>query len=165
MIKPTKLSKEVIDLLLPRLKDEFNAAFLYRSASNWCKNVGYFKASEFYAKESEDELTHAKKIEDFLTQWNVIPEIPTVPQPKLLFNGLADTIDNAYKIELKLYEEYEDTSAKIFKIGDLCVFDFLQQFRTIQTQSVAEYSDKINMLDGCDTTDKFQMLLLEKKLF
>jgi hypothetical protein len=45
------------------------------------------------------------------------------------------------------------------------VFDFLQQFRTIQTQSVAEYSDMINMLEGVNVNDKFQMLMLEKKLF
>jgi len=48
---------------------------------------------------------------------------------------------------------------------DLCVFDFLQEFRMLQKQSVAEYSDKLNMLEGVDGKDKFKLLLLEKKLF
>jgi hypothetical protein len=52
----------------------------------------------------------------------------------------------------------------VFK-KDLCVFDFLQEFRKIQKDSVAEYSDKLNMLEGVDAKDKFNMLLLEKKLF
>ena len=64
-----------------------------------------------------------------------------------------------------MYEEYEDTSMKIFKTGDLCVFDFLQKYRTIQKESVAEYSDKINMLEGVNTKSKFELLMLEKKLF
>ena len=68
-------------------------------------------------------------------------------------------------MEYNLYADYEDTSGKVFKTGDLCVFDFLQQFRTIQTESVAQYSDMMNMLEGVKTDDKFQMLMLEKKLF
>jgi hypothetical protein len=66
-------------------------------------------------------------------------------------------------IEYDLYEAYEETSKKLFNM-DLCTFDFLQQFRLIQTKSVAEYSDKLNMLEGVKG-DKFEMLLLEKKLF
>jgi hypothetical protein len=54
---------------------------------------------------------------------------------------------------------------KIFKTGDLCVFDFLQQYRVGQKESVAEYSDKLNMLEGTNTGSKFEMLMLEEKLF
>lgn len=51
------------------------------------------------------------------------------------------------------------------EIGDVCAFDFLQFFRNVQTESVGQYSDMINMLEGVDTKSKFEMLLLEKKLF
>jgi ferritin len=53
----------------------------------------------------------------------------------------------------------------IFKTGDLCVFDFLQFYRKTQTESVAQYSDMLNILDGVDVSDKFKMLLLEETLF
>ncbi len=165
MIKPNKLPKEVVSLLEERLKDEFTAYYNYRHISNWCQNEGFFKAAEFYANESNDELSHAKKIEDFLTLWNVLPELPVIKTTVSEISGLAETIEASYKMEYALYEEYEDTSAKIFKIGDICAFDFLQQFRSIQTKSVGELSDKINILTGINTGDKFQMLLLEKKLF
>lgn len=165
MKKPEKLSQPVINLLLPRLQDEFNAAYFYRSASNWCKNVGYFIAAEFFAKESEDEFGHAKKIENYLVDWNVTPALPTIPKPTLDFSNLEQVIIMAYEMEYALYEEYEDTSMKIFKTGDLCVFDFLQQYRVGQKEAVAEYSDKLNMLEGTNTGSKFEMLMLEKKLF
>jgi ferritin len=161
---PNKLDKDVVDLLLPRLKDEYNAFYFYRAAANWCKGVGYFKAAEFFAKESEDELSHAKKIEDYLVDWNVDPELPTVERPQITFAGLVNVIESAYMIEYALYEDYEGTSMEMFK-KDLCVFDFLQQFRMLQKQSVAEYSDKLNILEGVDAKDKFNMLLLEEKLF
>lgn len=165
MTKPEKLPQNIVSLLLPRLQDEFNAAYFYRAASNWCKNVGYFKAAEFFAKESEDEFGHAKKIEDYLVDWNVTPALPTIPKPTLEFSNLGEVISKAYDMEYALYEEYEDTSMKIFKTGDLCVFDFLQQYRTGQKDAVAEYSDKLNVLEGVNLGSKFEMLMLEKKLF
>jgi ferritin len=161
---PNKLDKDVVDLLLPRLKDEYNAFYFYRAASNWCQGVGYFKAAEFFAKESEDELGHAKKIEQYLVDWNVDPELPTVERPQIVFSGLMEVIESAYEIEYALYEDYEGTSMEMFK-KDLCVFDFLQEFRMLQKQSVAEYSDKLNMLEGVDGKSKFNLLLLEEKLF
>jgi ferritin len=165
MKKPVKLSSEIVNLLLPRLKDEFTAAYFYRAASNWCNNVGFFKAGAFLAKESEDEFGHAKGIEDFLVNWNVTPELPTIAKPTLTFSNLSDVISQAYELEYALYEAYEETSMKIFKTGDLCVFDFLQKYRSIQTASVAEYSDKINVLEGINLGSKFEMLMLEENLF
>lgn len=165
MKKPIKLSKDIVDMLLPRLQDEYNAFYLYRAASNWCQNVGFVKAAAYFKAESDDELTHARGIEDFLTLWNVIPELPNVDKPELEFNGLVNVIEKAYQIELDLYEAYEDTSAKILKTGDVCVFDFLKTYRDIQVKSVGEYSDMINVLEGCDTKSKFELLMLEENLF
>lgn len=165
MKKPVKLPEDIVALLLPRLNDEFKAAYFYRSASNWCNNVGFFKAGEFFAKESEDEFGHAKKIEQFLVDWNVTPDLPVIGKPVLTFPNLADVISQSYQMEYALYESYEDTSLKIFKTGDMCVFDFLQQYRTGQTKAVAEYSDMLNLLEGVNVNSKFEMLLLEEKLF
>jgi ferritin len=162
-MKPNKLDKAVVDLLLPRLNDEYKAFYMYRAASNWCKNVGYFVAAEFFANESKDELKHAKKIENYLVDWNITPELPMIDRPVLEYRSLVDVIKDAYTIEYDLYEAYETTSMEVFK-KDLCVFDFLQEFRMIQKESVAEYSDKLNMLEGVDG-NKMNLLLIEHKLF
>jgi len=164
-MKPNKLSSDVVNLLNPRIKNEYEAHFFYRAASNWCKNVGFEKAAEYFAKEAEDELTHAKKLEDYLVDWNVNPELPVIDAQDNSFSGLMDVIEKAYRMEYNLYDDYEDISVKIFKLNDLCVFDFLQFFRVTQKEAVAEYSDKINLLDGVDTKSKFELLALENQLF
>lgn len=163
-MKPHSLDKGVVDLLAPRHLDEMDAFYFYRAASNWCQGVGYFKAAEFFAAESQDELEHAAKIEKYLVDWNITVPLPTVPRPQVEFSGLLEVLEEAYKIEYDLYEAYEETSKKLFNM-DLCTFDFLQQFRVIQTKSVAEYSDKLNLLEDVDGKDKFKLLLLEEKLF
>src|SRR6185369_4879325 len=150
MKKPIKLNKEIVNLLNPRLDDEFTAFAFYRDASNYLNNIGFFEAGKYFAKESEDELLHAKGIEQFLVNWNIQPELPSIPAQNNQFSGLVDIIEKSYEIEYALYESYEETSSKVFKLGDLCVFDFLKTYRSIQTKSVAEYSDMLNMLDGID---------------
>lgn len=164
MEKPKKLPKKIVDFLMPRHADEMTAFYAYRAASNWCKGVGFNVAAAFFAKESEDELVHAKIIEQYLVDWNINPDLPVVKSPQEEFSSLADVIALAYKLEYDLYEAYEETSMDIFNAGDLCTFDFLQQFRLIQTKSVAEYSDMINLLEGVSGS-KFEYLLLENQLF
>ena len=94
-----KLPQAITTLLLDRLRYELNAAYFYRAASNWCKDIGFENAASYFEKESEDEFSHAKGIENFLTQWNVIPQLPPIPKPEINFNNLPDVIDQAYSIE------------------------------------------------------------------
>ena len=165
MITPKVLPQDITNLLLLRLADELFAFHFYKNARNWCANQGYEIASKYFDAEYKDELVHGQVIEDFLNNWNVYFDVPAIDKNPLTFKNLADVIEQAYKMEYKLYEEYEDTSAKIFKTGDICAFDMLRFHRDQQTKSVAEYATMINKLTGVDVNDKCEMLLLEKKLF
>lgn len=165
MITPEKLDQEVVDILLPLLENEFKHFYMYRAATNWANNVGFQKAGKYFAEESEEEAGHAKKIEQYLVDWNITPSLPAITPPALQFMNLGELISEIYTNEYQLYAKYEEASAKIFEIGDLCVFDFLQEFRKIQKDAVALYSDMLNKLEGVNVSDKFQMLLLEEKLF
>jgi len=164
-MKTEKLSKEVVDLLLERISGEFRAFALYRSATNWCSDQGFMKASAFFKAESDDELKHAKIIEDLLTGFNIIFELPCSGIPQSEFKDLAEVLQKAYDMEYELYQAYEDLAAKILEMGELSTFQFLLQFLEIQRNSVIEYSDKINILEKTDVNDKFQMLMLQEQLF
>lgn len=100
-----------------------------------------------------------------MTDWNIIPDLRKLSAPAVQFAGLDSVIDAQYNLEYELYEAYESTSVTIFESGDICAFDVLTQLRDIQMKSVAEVSDMLNMLEGVNVSDKFQMVLLEKKLY
>ncbi len=165
MHKLKKLPPAVLSLLNERLKDEYYAFYLYRAASNWSKNVGFDIAAKFFAKESEEELEHAKKIEDFIVLWNSTPMLPSIEDIDTEFKGLYELIEMAYSTESDLYEKYEDASVAILEKGDVCAFDFLQFFRTVQTESVGMYADMLNKIEGVNTSSKFEMLSIEEKIF
>ena len=158
--KPVMLSNDIVKLLQERLGDEYAAHYYYNSASNWCKNVGYLKATKFFEDESKDELEHARMLQDYLIDWNVTPVIPKVDTHKD-FSDLVDIINGAYRIEYELFQKYNQNSQVIFSI-ELSTFDFLKNFRDIQNKSVAEYSDLLNALQLIDVNSRLDIIHFEE---
>ena len=158
-----KLDSKTIQILTDRIKDEYIAHYYYRAAANWCQDKNYKKAAEFFASEASDELTHAQGIQEYMTDFNIIPEIPQAPT-KHSFDSLVDIIYGAYQVELALMKEYNKNSQELFT-SDMATFDFLTKYRKIQKNAVVEYNDLINAIDLVDKTDKFQVLYFEQTYF
>jgi len=161
---PVKLPQDIANLLNERINDEYAAHYYYRQVANYCENVGFLKAAEYFKGEATDELTHAEGLQKYLTDWNVQPVLAPVEPPQKV-TGLVDSIEKAYKMEYDLYEAYEEISMDIFKKNNLCTFDFLQQYRTTQRLAVAEYSTFLNQLETIDQTDKNWVYEFEKRAF
>jgi ferritin len=158
-----KLSSKTIKILTDRIKDEYTAHYFYRAATNWCRDKNYKKAAEFFQKEAKDELKHAQKIQEYMTDFNIIPQIPQAPIDHK-FDGLIEIIHGAYKMELGLMKSYNKDSQELFS-EDITTFDFLTEFREIQKGAVVEYNDLINGSELVDTKDKFQVLYFEQTYF
>lgn len=158
--QPIVLAGDSVKLLTQRLGDEYMAHYFYNAAANWCAGAGYKKAATFFANESMSELGHAQKLQKYLVDWNVLPVIPKV-ETHADFGNLPEIIERAYKIEYDLYQEYLADSKTLFE-SDLATFDFLQEFRNIQTESVAEYSDLLNALQLIDIDSRLDILHFEE---
>lgn len=162
-VKLYKLSNKTIKILTDRIKDEYTAHYFYRAASNWCQDMNYKKAAEFFKNEAIDELGHSQKLQEYMTDFNIQPEIPQA-QIKHSFNNLIDIIHGAYKMELGLMNEYNKNSQDLFS-NDITTFDFLTEFREIQKGAVVEYNDLINATNLVNKKDKFQVLYFEQTYF
>jgi ferritin len=160
---PKTLSDTVVSMLNDRLADEYGAHYFYRAATNWCQGVAYTKAAAFFAAEAASELEHAEKIQKYLVDWNAMPILPSVKFDGE-FDSLIDIVNKSYIIEFSLLEKYNKDSAKVFS-DHLPTFDFLQQYRMIQTESVAEYSDKLNAAQLIDVSNKLDLLHYEERYF
>lgn len=163
ILKPQTLSGEVIALLNDRIRDEYTAHYFYRNAANWCEEKAYLKAAAFFTQEAANELEHAQKVQKYLVDWNTIPTIPAVNmQPT--FRTLVDIVNKAYELEYNLFLQYNATSAEIFP-GDMATFDFLQELRIGQTQSVAEYATLLNGAELVNVDNKLDILYYENQYF
>jgi ferritin len=158
-----KLSEKVVRILNDRIKDEYYAHNLYRAAANWCHDQNYKKAAAFFDADSKTELEHAEMIQNYMTDFNIVPFVEG-NKDKFEFDNLIDIIHQAYEFELYLMKQYNKDSQDVFR-DDLTTFDFLQQFRKIQQDSVVEFSDLINASNLVNKSDKFQVLYFEQTYF
>jgi ferritin len=158
-----KLDTKTIKILTDRIKDEYTAHYYYRAAANWCQDMNYKKAAEFFTNEAADELTHAQTLQEYMVDFNVQPEIPQAPT-KHDFSNLIDIVHGAYKMELGLMNEYNKNSQSLFN-DDITTFDVLTKFRKFQKNAVVEYNDLINASNLIDKNDKFQVLYFEQTYF
>jgi ferritin len=160
---PRTLPEEVETLLNTRLGDEYTAYYFYRNATNWCKNANYKKAAAFFESEYQGELEHSKAIQDYLTQWNLIPRIPEVPT-FVEFTSLIDIINRAYSIEYGLLEKYSGDQRVLYTLHP-ATFNFIQKYVDIQNGEVEEYSDLLNALCLIDINNKLDILVFEERYF
>ena len=163
MVKPKTLSSDVESILNERLGDEYTAYYFYRNAANLCKNTNYKKAAAFFNSEAEGELGHAQGIQDYLTQWNLMPAIPQVPTSQK-FANLVDIINKAYELEYNLFMKYSDNQ-KEFDSTDTATFNFIQKYVDIQNGEVSEYSDFLNALQLVDVNNRLDVLYFENTYF
>ena len=163
VVKPKVLPEVIENFLNDRIGDEYTAHYFYRNASNWCKNMNYKKAAAFFEAEASSELEHAKGLQDYLTQWNLLPVIPQTPTTKS-FNGLVDIVGLAYEMEYVLFEKYSD-GQKLSLNTHLATFNFIQGYVDIQNGAIAEYSDLLNAITLVNHENKFEVLYFEQTYF
>ena len=158
-----KLSDKTVKILTERLKDEYTAHYYYRAATNWCNDMNYKKAGPFFENEAKDELEHAEALQKYMTDFNIIPQIPTA-KINHTCKDLIDVINGAYEMELALMNAYNKDSQSVFS-DDITTFDVLTKFRKIQKGAVVEYNDLINGYSLINKNDKFQVLYFEQTYF
>ena len=160
LVIPNTLPEAIVTMLTDRIGDEYTAHYFYRNAANWCKNMNYKKAASFFDAEASSELDHAKGLQDYLTQWNLLPVIPQAPTTKT-FNSLVEIIGMSYEMEYDLFGKYSEGQKSSLNIHP-ATFNFIQGYVNIQNDAVSEYSDLLNALTLIDITSKFEVLYFEQ---
>ena len=163
IINPKTLPSDIVEVFEKRLADEYTAHYTYRNAANWCKNANYKKAAAYFEGEAAEELEHAKGLQDYLTQWNILPQIPAVVVPNE-FDSLVGIIDEAYDIEYKLLQSYSAMQHALCDVHP-ATFNFIQKYVDIQNESVGAYSDLLNALMLIDIDSKLDLLFFEERYF
>jgi ferritin len=161
--QPKTLAPDIVEAIEKRIAGEYVAHYTYRNAANWCKNANYKKAAAFFETEASYELEHAKMLQDYLTQWNVIPKMIPVDS-NICFTSLVHIIDEAYDVEYNLLKHYSAMQHALCEAHP-ATFNFIQKFVDIQNESVAEYSDLLNALCLINIENKLDLLYFEQTYF
>jgi ferritin len=160
---PKGLPEEIVAMLEARIGDEYKAHYTYRNAANWCRNANYKKAAAYFEAEANSELEHAKGLQDYLTQWNIMPQIPAV-DPAREFSGLVDIVNQSYTMEYALLMAYSEQQVELVDLHP-ATHNFIQKYVNIQNEAVGEYSDLLNALCLINPENKLDLLYFEQTYF
>lgn len=76
------LNEDIIDLFIGQYLHELENAFIYKAFSSWAAVRGYTGAKAWFAHQTEEEMSHANKVRDFLTDAGVNFSLIDVPIEK-----------------------------------------------------------------------------------
>lgn len=141
---PNKLNEKAVSLLTDRIKDEYTAHYFYRAAANWCFNVNYKKAAAFFDAESSSELEHAKGLQKYMDDWNVMPQIPSAPTEHN-FNGGDETEIDGFEIKISFFDHeggYEFGYLDVEIEGDTFQLEMMQDATGVGLYSQVTYSSE-----------------------
>ena len=120
---------------------ELYASHFYKSAAAKCQFLGYFGAQKFFEKESADEIEHYYKVRDFMNDQGDMFESPVIESATLEYDELGEVLEEAYELEKKLYDFYEDSYNSA---SDPSVKTFFHKMVKIQVKAVGEYGDLLS---------------------
>lgn len=96
------LSKKILEQFNDRLNDEFYSAYLYLAMSAYFEAQNLSGFSSWMKTQAKEELTHAMKYYDHITDRNGRVQLQAVEAPKADWNSPLAAIEAAYKHEQKI---------------------------------------------------------------
>ena len=107
-------------LLKPEIKtwfeksaaSEMYAHFLYQHIANNMQRIGLFGAQKYFISESDSELSHYRKLADFVNDMGTILKVPAVEKITDEVSSLKSALDLAYETEQSLLMQYQKYISK-----------------------------------------------------
>jgi ferritin len=97
----SKIPNKVQDELVRQFNAELGASQSYRALSLWCDDENLKGFAAYFAKQSEEELVHAKKLSCHLIDRGVLPEMAALPAPRQSFKSLLEVAQQAQTMEIE----------------------------------------------------------------
>jgi ferritin len=95
----SKIPAKVLAELNRQINDELSAAHGYRSLSIWCADQNLKGFAAFFDKQAAEELTHAKKITNYVLDRRLRPDLGAIPAPRHDFKSLLEAAQLAQAME------------------------------------------------------------------
>lgn len=160
--KKSQLPAPIMRLIEDLSGEEMYAHHLYLHIASQLQSAGLFGGMAFFESESDSELTHFKKLRDFVNDLGGVLNTPKVMPLNEEVPDLEQALDMYYEAELNLLNKYLAAYKKADE-NEFCLTEPLfLEFIKIQTQSVGEAGDLLSTY--AIAKENKEILLFDQKL-
>lgn len=157
------IHNDLIKLLNYRIQQEEYSSRLYKSMSVWLNVNGFAGAAKLWESYSEEELKHAKWAYEYLTDLNILPEVPALMQPVDKFKSLSDIVILSYKHEVEITAQCQSLAQEAQQLGDYMTLNLAQKYLKEQQEELAKTNYWIDRLKAFGT-EKTALRLLDDEM-
>lgn len=160
-----RISDEVEKLLNERIKNEYISAHIYWNIANWCNCYGFYKAKDKFRAYGDEELKHARKLEDYMNDRNGNVTGFIIPDTGKPYKSLLDVLMKSYEHEISITEGYKNLSISLLGVKDMVTYEFIQWYIGEQIEEEAKFGDVLvtaNRLGITDECTGIELLKLEE---
>ena len=93
------LSKSLEKALNEQINFEYYSAYTYLAMAAYAEDIDFSGAANFFTIQAEEELSHAKKIYDYVNQKGGRVKLEGIEKPRFEYEGLVNIFEEGLKHE------------------------------------------------------------------
>lgn len=131
------IDKKAAQLINEQVGHEFSAFLQYVALSTWFDAEALPEMSKYFARQADEERSHALKMIKFLNDTDQDVAIPGIPEPKNQFKSVEEGVQLAHDQEVRVTEQIKAIYDAAANANDRITQNFLQWFLEEQVEEVA----------------------------
>jgi len=153
------LTKKMQNALNQQVNAEFYSAYLYLAMEAYFKSLNLPGFANWMRVQTQEELTHAIKIYDFVIERGGTVTLKQIAQPPTKWKSPLDAFEAAYKHEQLVTALINDLVNLAVKEKDHATSTFLQWFVNEQVEEEASANDVVQKLKMTDKSPGGRLLI------
>lgn len=134
-----------------QINDEFHAAAMYLSISNWCGLRGFPGFQHWFRKQYEEELQHGLRINDYLIDRECLPLINTRTYDTIKeYSSLLGVAETGLASEKRMTKRLSDIYDLAHDSKDFLTTNMLQWFLNEQVEEERLFQDLVDAVSRCN---------------
>lgn len=140
------ISKNLQSAINTQIRNEYYSSYLYLSMSAYCESLNYRGFANWLRKQSEEELTHALRLYDFLIDRDGRVVLDTIDQPPSEFGSLQEMFQQVLDHEKEVTSMINSLYELAISENDHATSVELQWFINEQVEEEKSASDIVDNL-------------------
>ena len=142
------LSKEIQDALNNQIKNEYFSSYTYLSMAAYCESINMQGFATWMRKQSEEELTHAMRLFDYVINRDARVVLHSIDKPQSKFKSLKEmfqiVLDHEREVTGMINKLYEQAVSENDHATSVELQWFIQE-QVEEEKSAHEILDKIKL--------------------
>lgn len=157
------ISKKMLKALNSQFYEELGSAYLYLSMSAYFHSEGRKGMGKWMEAQTQEELTHAMKLYDYMIRSGARAEVPAIEKPKEEWISPLNVFQEALKHEKYITSRINILVEVAEAEKDYSTKAFLQWYVEEQEEEEESASEIVEMLDKVELSDD-DMAAIDEKL-